>query len=106
MSRPLATRPLTLEPVLARLAGATCSAHARSNEKRCWELGCVRAVAERLGRSRRAVHRMKRDGLSLNVADEVAVALGAHPIEVWGVDAWNHAQLVHEDALGLEEIDA
>lgn len=106
MSRPLSPRALTLAPVLERLAGTPCSAHARSGETRCWELGCDTAVAEAVGRSRRVVQRWKHDGITIDMADEIAVALGAHPIELWGSTAWNHAQLVHEAALGREELDA
>lgn len=99
-------RPLTIEPVLERLAGVTCSAHDRPGEARCTELGCDRAIAETLGCSRRTVQRWKITGVTIDIADEIAVALGAHPVELWGWAVWNHAQLDHEEALGLQELDA
>lgn len=100
MSRPILARPLTLDPVIHRVAMTwTCSAHANGMARKCVERGCDRAVAEAIGVTRRSVQRWKHDGLSVLDADRVAAALDTHPAELWGGSVWNHAQLVHEDFL-------
>jgi hypothetical protein len=51
------------------------------------EQGTNLVLCERLGISRRTYERWKRAGVPAFRADAIAVALGFHPMDVWG-DAW------------------
>lgn len=46
------------------------------------------SLAEELHMDRHRVTRWLRDGVPVDVADRVAVALGLHPAEVWGNEWW------------------
>jgi hypothetical protein len=51
------------------------------------EISSARRVADALGVHPAMGHRMAREGLTVWMADRVAVAFGLHPIEIWG-DLW------------------
>lgn len=74
-------------PVAPLLALVAPSAHRGPQEPLN---GPVALLADRIGVTRRTVNRWARSGLDPWRADEVAVAAGWHPWEVWG-DAWHHA---------------
>lgn len=40
-------------------------------------------IAQRIGQHRSLIHRYRKDGLTPNMADRIAIALGRHPIEIW-----------------------
>lgn len=91
MKAPL-PRSLSLAPVLARLADESCSrALDPDPTRRCHTVGCVRAVAEHVGISRRTLHRYASKGVTIDQAERIADALGTHPADLWGVAAWNVA---------------
>lgn len=46
-------------------------------------------LAVRFGTTRHAIIGWRRRGLSLRLADQVAVHIGVHPIEIWGNDYWS-----------------
>jgi plasmid maintenance system antidote protein VapI len=56
-------------------------------------------VAETFGVTRRTVSRWKADGLTIDQADTLAVALDTHPAELWGPVVWNDAIDAHESHL-------
>lgn len=45
--------------------------------------GSVRALAEALHRDRAQVQKWRERGVTIHAADDLAVALGLHPVEVW-----------------------
>lgn len=96
MTRTTSARPLSVTPVLARLADQCCSHSLHVEQYRCTTPGCDLAVAEACGVERRTVVRWKRDGLSIQQADDIAVQLGTHPAELWGPVMWNDALDAHE----------
>ena len=48
----------------------------------------IETLANRIGVSRRTVHRWARDGVPSGQADRIAVAIGSHPAYIWP-DHWN-----------------
>lgn len=97
MPRPLVPRPVSIEPVRARLAEQPCSRFGADPTLSCVHLGCDRAVAERLGVTRRTVQRWKRRGLTIDDASRIASLLDTHPAELWGVVVWNFALDAHDE---------
>lgn len=63
----------------------------------------MRAVAEATGLYRRVLYRWRRAGLSIAMADRIAVGLGVHPSTIWGVAAWNAAVALHDEELDRRE---
>lgn len=59
----------------------------------------MRAVSEATGVARRLFYRWAREGVTLAIADRLAVALDVHPSAVWGVDGWNAAVDAHDEEL-------
>lgn len=106
MAPPRLARPLTLDPVLARLADRPCSRALDRHGARCLSPGCHRAVAEAIGKSRRQVHRLLRDGLTVPAAEQIAVMLATHPAELWGVAVWNAALEEHDAFLDRDDDDS
>lgn len=53
-------------------------------------------AAPLLGVTHRQLCRWLRHGVPITSADNVAVAAGYHPLEVWG-QAWIDAERIHED---------
>jgi lambda repressor-like predicted transcriptional regulator len=45
--------------------------------------GSVRALSEALSRDRAQVQKWRERGVTVLAADDLAVALGLHPVEVW-----------------------
>lgn len=45
--------------------------------------GGVSALARALGVHRANATRWRRDGITMNTADRIAVRLGWHPVEIW-----------------------
>ena len=43
-------------------------------------------LARQTGRHLRSVQRWRANGLSVTAADELATAIGCHPVTVWGED--------------------
>lgn len=82
MPRPFVPRDLAFGPLgeHARLAG-------RSEA----DVGLVLGHRGECLARRRWVERLKREGLTVWQADELATRLGAHPLAVWGV-AWSEAR--------------
>lgn len=73
-TRPIEPRPFVLEPLerlVAREAPPGRPAQPTAD------------IAERLGITRRQVARLRHLGLTVRQADELAVALGRHPSEIW-----------------------
>jgi hypothetical protein len=55
----------------------------------------ITSLAEKVGVQHRTLLRWRNEGgVPLSKADGVAIALGRHPVEVWGIGAWLAA--VHE----------
>lgn len=50
----------------------------------------MHAFAEQIGMDRALLLRYRRDGLTINMADRLAHALGYHPFELWP-DEWGAA---------------
>lgn len=55
--------------------------------------------------SRREVQRWKSGGLTVFAADRIAAALNTHPVELWGLAAWNAAQADHAAFLNIDDLD-
>lgn len=53
--------------------------------------GTGNSLAEDLGCDRRQVTRWVNNGVPVDTADRLAVALGMHPAEVWGSGWWGAA---------------
>jgi lambda repressor-like predicted transcriptional regulator len=45
-------------------------------------------MADAIGCHPSAIKRYKTEGMSLDIADRVAIRLGFHPIVIWGSDYW------------------
>lgn len=45
--------------------------------------GSIQALAEALNRDRAQVQKWRERGVTILAADDIAVALGLHPVEVW-----------------------
>ena len=74
MSRPASIR-YPFEPLAAQARDAT-----------------VETLADRIGVSRRTVHRWAVHGIPAEQADRAAIALGSHPACLWP-EHWNQAYL-------------
>lgn len=48
-------------------------------------------LADRIGRTRRTLHRWQNDGVPIAAADEAAIRIGSHPAAIWP-DHWNQAR--------------
>lgn len=46
-------------------------------------------IGEAVGVNRHTVSRWRENGLSLTVGDRIAIAMGKHPILVWGASYWS-----------------
>jgi len=68
---------MPLDPILAHLV--EIRAHARA----CGQ-GSTTAIARRLGVDRRTIYRWRDCGIPLHSADRAAMALGLHPLELFG----------------------
>lgn len=103
MPPPCPPRVLPFDPILDRLAERLRAPfHPPGGDPRA-ELGSDGAIADALGHSRRQVQRWKREGLTVIKADEIAVAIDAHPIELWGAALWDAACDLHDEELARQE---
>lgn len=66
------------------------------------EIGTPRQVADALGIAPRTAYRWRSEGIPVDDADRLAIALGMHPIEIWG-DDWllpvSVQPLVHHEVM-------
>lgn len=78
--RPRLERPFPMQPLL-ELVRARCGKDGGDGYRGL--VSPLVVIAELARVDRRTVHRWRHEGLTLEVADDVAVRLGFHPSEVW-----------------------
>lgn len=64
-------------------------------------IGTERQVADLIGVAPRTCYRWKRNGVPLDDADRIAVALGMHPFAIWG-EAW--AEMIDAAVRHVDEL--
>ena len=104
MSRPPAPR-LPLAPLIATVEGRRWMVARNGGVQRT---GPVKELSRETGVTTRSIHRYAHDGVPVDQADRMAIALGEHPAIVWG-DAWVAVGLAEwgemVDRLGYDYLD-